>query len=82
MAKDVVGVKRKKGFYKEFDILIERRFGWLYYSVLNPNKDEIIGGYREDTVDITEFYNFLEKQVDEYILHPYEYEEGAHDVEG
>lgn len=82
MAKDVVGVKRKKGIYKGFDILIERQFGWLYYSVLNLDKTQVIGGYREDTVDITEFYNFLEKQVDEYILHPHAFEEDAKDVKG
>lgn len=71
---------RKKGFYRQFDILIERGDGWYFYSVLDPTGEEVIGGHREDGCDITEFYSFLEKQVDEYLTHPTQYREDDHDV--
>lgn len=76
-----VSITRKQGLYKGFDILIEYEDDWLFYSVLDTGKKQVIGGYRNADVDMLAFYNYLEKQVDEYICHPLEYREDDHDIE-
>ncbi|AXY05402.1 hypothetical protein [Enterococcus phage EFGrKN] len=64
-------VQRRRGTYNSCDVLVEEENGFFYYSVLNSDGKEIIGGFRDKgSQDISTFYNYLLKLVDDYVKCP------------
>jgi len=73
---------RVRDIYRFFTVTVEEDDGWYFYSVIDPEKGEVIGGHRVADVGMGEFERFLKKQVDEYLLNPEQYDEDEHDVIG
>lgn len=71
MAKAKNPVQRRKGVYSSCDVLVEEENDFFYYSVLNAEGTEIMSGFRDKgSHDISAFYNYLLKLVDDYVKCP------------